>query len=543
MAEAFIESPVLLLFVVAAIGYWLGNIRIKGFKMGVAAILFVGLAFGGINPSFKIPEVIIILGLAIFVYGIGLMSGPTFFTTFRQRGIKDIYFIVAMLTISAGITVGIHYLLNLNPASTGGIFAGSSTNTPALAGLLDVISHGNQADSSLLTENAVIGYSLSYPVAIFGAIFAIVLAIKVLKIDFRKEEDEVKDDFPVKQEVITSTIEITNPDYTYISIRDLKRLHHWKIVFGRRERNGTVGLINWDSRFHLGDRVVVVGNRRMVEEVAKTLGKEVHDGIKVNGQSEYTTKRIFVSNVNIAGERLAALNLNERFAAIITRIRRNDIDLLPNAGTTLELGDQVQFIARRKDVKALSEFFGDSFEALGKINLLSFGTGMALGLLLGMVSIELPGGVSFKLGFAGGPITVGLILGALRRTGPFVWILPHSANTTLKQIGLIFLLAGIGVNSGHTFFQTIVNGEGAGLIMLAGLVISFLTAFITLVVGYKYVKIPFSILVGMMAGHPAILEFAIEKSENKLPVVGYAFILPISLIIKVLYVQILYLIL
>lgn len=543
MAQAFIDSPVLLLFLVAAIGYWLGNIRIKGFKMGVAAILFVGLAFGGINPSFKIPEIIVILGLTIFVYSIGLKSGPTFFATFRQRGIKDIYFIVAMLTVSAGITVAIHYLLGFNPASTGGVFAGSSTNTPALAGLLDVIRSENHADS-LLAQKAVIGYSLSYPVAIFGAILAIVLSIKVLKIDFRQEEEEVQDDFPVKQEVLTCTIEITNPDRTHISIRDLKRLHHWKIVFGRVQRvDGNIELVNWDSRLHLGDKVVVVGNKRMVEEVTSSLGLKAPDGIQTTGQSEYITKRIFVSNVKIAGERLATLNLNERFAAIITRIRRNDMDLLPNAGTTLELGDQVQFIARRKDIDKLSEFFGDSFEALGKINLLSFGIGMALGLLLGMVSIELPGNISFKLGFAGGPIIVALILGALRRTGPFVWILPHSANTTLQQIGLIFLLAGIGVNSGYTFFQTILNGEGAGLTMLAALIISFLSAFITLVVGYKYVKIPFSILVGMMATQPAILEFAMEKSENKLPVVGYAFILPIALIIKVLYVQILYLLL
>lgn len=543
MAQAFIDSPILLLFVVAAIGYWLGTIRIKGFKMGVAAILFVGLAFGGMSPDFKIPEVIVILGLTIFVYSIGLKSGPTFFATFRQRGIKDIYFIIAMLSVSAGITVGIHYLFGFDAASTGGVFAGSSTNTPALAGLLDVIRHEADADS-MLAQKAVIGYSLSYPIAIFGAILAIVLAIKTLKIDFRKEEEEVKDDYPVKQAVLTRTIEVTNPDRTHITIRDLKRLHHWKVVFGRIQRvAGEVELVNWDSKFHLGDKVAVIGNQSSVEDVIESLGKNIPEGIQTNAQSEYTTKRIFVSNVKIAGERLATLNLNERFAAIITRIRRNDIDMLPNAGTTLELGDQVQFIARRRDVGKLSDFFGDSFEALGKINLLSFGLGMAMGLLLGMVSIELPGNISFKLGFAGGPIIVALILGALRRTGPIVWILPHSANTTLQQIGLIFLLAGIGVNSGNTFFETILHGEGAGLTMLAALIISFLSAYITLVVGHRYVKIPFSILVGMMATQPAILEFAIEKSENKLPVVGYAFILPIALIIKVLYVQILYLIL
>lgn len=539
MSQAFVESPILLLFVVAAIGYWIGNLRFGNFKMGVSAILFVGLAFGGVSPDFKIPEIIIILGLTMFVYSIGLKSGPSFFSTFRQRGMKDIYFIVAMLTVSAGITVGLDYIFGFGNSLTGGIFAGSSTNTPALAGLLDVI--GNGDDSNMLAQKAVVGYSLSYPIAIIAAILAIALAIKVLKIDFRKEEDELKDSYPVKQEVVTVTIDVTKPDCTNISIRDLKRLKGWKVVFGRVQKwDGEINLVNWDSKLQVGDKAIIVGTKTAVKEVTEALGEESKEGIQINGQSEYVVKRIFVSNVKIAGERLATLNIGERFAAIVIRIRRNDMDILANASTTLELGDQVQFIARRKDVDNLAEYFGDSFDALGKINLLSFGLGMAMGLLLGMISIQLPGGVTFKLGYAGGPIVVALILGALRRTGPMVWILPHSANATLQQTGLIFLLAGIGVNSGNTFFQTLLTGNGAGNIMLAAFIISFLSAFISLIIGYKYAKIPFSILVGMMATMPAILDFAIEKTDNQLPVIGYAFILPIGLIIKVLYVQVMY---
>ena len=543
MGEAFVQSPVLLLFVVAALGYGLGNLSVGGFKLGVAAILFVGLLFGGANAAYHIPETIIILGLTIFVYSIGLWSGPTFFSTFRHRGMRDVGFILVMLSLSALIATGVHFLFGFRPALTGGVFAGSSTNTPALAGLVDII-RGEPGRTDLAAQKAVVGYSLSYPIAIASAMAAIVLTIKLLRIDFRVEEEKLKTEFPVRQEVTNATILITNPDIEHITIRDLKRLYRWKVVFGRVQHpDGRVELIHWDSTLQAGDKVVVVGYNEQVDAVARILGKRAPEGISDNGHSAYVTKRIFVSNVQIAGERLATLNLNERFAAIITRIRRHDIELLPSADLTLELGDQVQFIARRQDVPRLSAFFGDSFESLGKVNLFSFGLGLALGLLLGMVTFSLPGHVSFKLGFAGGPIIVALILGALRRTGPIVWILPHSANTTLQQIGLILLLAGIGVNSGHTFFQTILHGEGASRVLLAAFLISFLSAFLTLVAGYKFAKIPFSILLGMMATQPAILEFAKEKTGNNLPVIGYAFILPIALIIKVLYVQLLYLLL
>ncbi|MDH3651140.1 MAG: hypothetical protein OEQ53_15750, partial [Saprospiraceae bacterium] len=226
----------------------------------------------------------------------------------------------------------------------------------------------------------------------------------------------------------------------------------------------------------------------------------------------------------------------------VTRYRRGDIDILASGDTILELGDQVRFVARKDDIPRLSRLFGDSYEALSHVNLLSFGLGMGLGLLLGLVTFELPGGSNFKLGFAGGPLIIALILGTLRRTGPIVWTLPYSANLTLRQIGLILLLAGIGVNSGFTFKETIVGG-GGGLLFLASIVISVLTAMTTLFIGFKLLKIPFSFLTGMVANQPAILDFALERAGNKLPNVGFTIMLPVALITKIVFVQILFAIL
>lgn len=540
MIQVFIENPILLLFVVAGIGYGLGSIKFKGTGLGVAAVLFVGLFFGGLSPDLRIEESIIFLGLAIFVYSIGLSSGPSFFQSFQQKGLRDISFVVMMIALSAAIALGLHFLFGFSATTTSGIFAGSTTNTPALAGLLDVISNKELTSEQLLkmSQQAVVGYSLTYPMGLIGAIIAIQVMSKLLKIDLKKEEEELKHDYPVKQEIIKKTLVITQPEFTDISIRDLKRENQWKVVFGRLQRGEMFELTNWDSKFELDDRVVAVGDKTEIERVAAALGEMLPYDMPEH-LSDYITKRIFVSNPKIAGERLAALNLPEKFSAMVATIRRGDIDLLAGGNTVMELGDQVLFVARRNDVSKISAFFGDSFEALSRINLLSFGLGMAMGLLLGMVSIQLPGGVTFKLGFAGGIIMVALILGALRRTGPIVWTLPYSANLTLRQIGLILLLAGIGVNSGHTFVSTLSSG-GGGWIVLAGSIISFLTASITLLAGYKLLKIPFSILLGMVATQPAILDFVLDRTQNKLPILGYTLILPVSLIFKVLFVQILF---
>ncbi len=540
MVEAFIENPLLLLFVVAGLGYGVGSIRIRGSNLGVAAVLFVGLAVGGLSPKLHVPDIIIFLGLAIFVYTIGLSSGPSFFATFRQRGSRDIIFVILMMTLSASIAFGLHFLFAFDASTTSGLFAGSTTNTPALAGLLDAISNADLESglSKTMSERAVIGYSLSYPMGVIGVMIAINVMKRLLKIDYQAEERALKKEYPVRQTVTSRTIEVTQPEVTGIPLRDLKQQLDANVVFGRLQRGESTLLTNYDTTFELGDQVALVADEEEIERLTREIGKAMPFRLS-SDRSEYDTRRFFVSNPSIAGERLSTLNLNERFAAIITRVRRGDIDLLANSELVLELGDRVRFVARRQDIPRISKLFGDSYDALSRINLVSFGLGMGLGLLLGMITFQLPGDASFKLGFAGGPIIVALILGALRRTGPIVWTLPYSANLTLRQIGLILLLAGVGVNSGHTFVDTVAQG-GGGIIFLAGTIISFSTAIATLFIGYKLLKIPFSFLTGMVASQPAVLDFALEKAGNKLPNIGFTLMLPVSLITKIVYVQFLF---
>jgi putative transport protein len=539
MIDVLIANPLLLLFVVTALGYWIGNIRVKGTGLGVAAVLFVGLGVGALDPALHIPDIIIFLGLTIFVYTIGLQSGPGFFRNIKQHGIRDVLFVVLMLSLSAGLAIGLHFLFHFEPSTTAGLFAGVTTNTAALAGLLDVISNNYAPDiAAQLSKEAVVGYSLSYPMGVLGVMMAIAFVEKVMKINYSREEESLRKFYPIDQDMKNTALRITNLALQDRPLRDLIREHKWEVVFGRILRDNVVSLTNWDLQLREGDVIKLVGNREEVDRVIGELGEEVSEEM-ISGDAAYETARIFVSNPKVAGQKLAALNLPQKFSAIISRYRRGDIDLLASGDTILELGDQVRFVARREDIPDIAKLFGNSYEHLSHVNLLSFGLGMALGLMFGLMEFSLPGGSSFKLGFAGGPLLVALVLGSLRRTGAIVWTMPYSANLTLRQIGLTLLLAGIGINSGHTFLSTI-SGGGGGFIFLSSVIISIMTAIITLVIGAKLVKIPFSFLTGMVANQPAILDFAVDRAANKLPNIGFTTMLPVALITKIVFVQLLF---
>lgn len=539
MIESFKQNPLLLLFLVSAIGYWVGNINIRGSKLGVSAVLFVGLAFGALDPELSVPEIIIFMGLSIFVYTVGLSSGPSFFSTFQQRGLRDILFVIAMLCVSAGLTVGLFYLFQLDAATAAGLFAGSSTNTPALAGLLDLIRKTAEGDQlSEMAKQAVVGYSLSYPMGVLGVMLVIHLMQKVLKINYRNEEIALQKDYPLAEDLQSKTVCITRPFAINKSIRELYQEIDERVVFGRIQRGNEMQLVSWGTIVKKDDLLVVISNSKSLEKVIPLLGEIAKDQLSYD-RSFYDVRRFFISNGDIAGQTIASLNLEEKFPVIITRVQRGDVDLLASSNTILELGDRVLLVARREDFSELEQIFGNSYRALSQIDLLSFGLGMALGLLLGMVEFNLPGGVTFNLGYAGGPLIVALILGQLRRTGNIVWTLPFGANLTLRQIGLIMLLAGIGIRSGHTFLATLQ--EGGGLLLFAcGGIISIITALTTILIGFRMLGIPFSFLTGMVANQPAILDFALERSKNQLPTIGYTIMLPVAMIVKILFVQLLF---
>ncbi len=541
MIQILIDNPLLLLFLVAAIGFPLGRIAIGGSSLGVAAVLFVGLAFGALDPNLKLPELVYELGLVVFVYTIGLSSGRQFFASFRNQGLRDNLMVVGMLVGATGFTLLIGRLLKLSPALTSGLFTGSLTNTAALAGVLEHVkatASGPNLERTL--AEPVIGFSIAYPMGVIGMIIVMTLLRRLWKVDFAHEASQLRAPLAPSKQLLNRTILVTRPEAIGGTINELLSRQSWDVILGRVRHDSQLVLANGQMRLSLGDHVSVIGPEEDVAAVTAYLGEASDEQLEAD-RREFDFRRVFVSNAQLAGRRLRDLALPEEYGAFVTRVRRGDNEFVAHGDTVLELGDRVRVIARPEAMGKVSAFFGDSYRALSEVDILTLNLGLALGLLVGMIPLPLPGGVVIKLGFAGGPLIVALILGALERTGPLVWNMPYSANLTLRQIGLILFLAGIGTRSGYAFVSTLQQGGGL-TIFAAGIVITVTVALVALWIGYKLLKIPLGLLLGMVAGmqtQPAVLGFAQEQTGNDLPNIAYAAVYPVALITKIICAQLL----
>lgn len=541
MIELLIANPLLLLFIVAAIGYPLGHLKIAGQSLGIAAVLFVGLLIGSLHPDLKLPEVVYQLGVVLFVFTIGLSSGPGFFASFRRKGLRDNLLVAGMLVMAALIAALAHFLLKIPGPLMAGVYTGSLTNTPALAGVLEYLKNTvPEATREQILAQPVIGYSIAYPVGVIGVIAAIALTQRLFKVDYIKEARDLRSLGATREHFVNHTVRVTKPEVCGRNLKDLVRDERWNVVFGRLRHGAQLSLASSATQLQLGDLISLVGAPEDVEQTAARLGEPAEERLDLD-RSQIDYRRIFVSNAALAGRHIADLHLPQQFGALITRLRRGDIELVPHGGTVLELGDRVRVVAPRDQMDGLSKFFGDSYRALSEIDIMTFSLGIALGLLVGQIPIPLPGGVTFRLGFAGGPLLVALMLGTLERTGPLVWNMPYSANLTLRQLGLIMFLAGVGTRSGYAFATTFAQSGGVA-VFIAGATLTCVTALTTLWVGHRILKIPMSLLIGMLSGlqtQPAALAYALEQTDNDLPNIGYATVYPIAMITKILLAQLL----
>jgi putative transport protein len=531
--ELLAGSPLLLLFTVAALGYLLGKIQVGGFGLGVSAVLFVGIAIGALDPSLRLPDVVMLFGLVTFVYVVGLTSAPGFFGALRRRGLQTAALALGAVALAAAVVALLGPLLGLSRATGAGVFAGATTNTPALAAVIDALGAGaNEAAPAL-------GYSLAYPFGVLGVLITIALVPRVLGVDLAAEVIS-RDDVPgLGQRLEVATV-VVDRELPQLSASALCEQLGLRIVFSRMRRDARVTVVTGDVVLRQGDVVGVVGDAEAIASAITVLGHASTEHLELD-RSVLDFRRIVVSKVALAERPLAALGLGPRFGAVVTRVRRGDVELIPTADMHLELGDAVRVVAPRERIAELGAFFGDSQRALAEIDVISFSLGIGLGLVLGHIPIPLLGGGSFSLGFAGGPLVVGLVLGRIGRTGALVWNLPHAASMTLRQVGLVLFLAGVGTRSGWAFAEALRGGGVLGIIGLGALV-TISVAWVTLLVGHHVLRLPASVLVGVIAGiqtQPADLAFASERTRNEVPSSGYAAVYPIATIAKIVLAQLL----
>ncbi len=526
MVNRLAENPTLLLFVVAACGFLLARIRIAGFSLGIAAVLFAGIAIGAAEPSLKIAEPVWTLGLSILVYTIGLASGPGFVAAMRRRGLRVNAMILAAILLAALVAASCVWVVGLSAPTAAGIFAGGLTNTPALAAALDSLKGLVPASNfDVVAAQPVVGYALAYPLGVLLPLLACHLVLRDRKV--------------ASTRLVARTAEVERDGLP--ALAELAHAHRRPVTFGRLVRDGRPVPATPNLHPREGDLLTVVGEYAAVQQVISDVGFESEQQAELD-RHDVDFRRITVSDHSIAGRRLGDLALDERFGATATRVRRGDLDFVADPDMTLELGDQIRIVASRPRMADVARFFGDSLRALGEVDALTFSLGMALGLLLGSLSIAFPGGNHFALGVAGGPLVAGLVLGALRRTGPFVWQMPYTANLTLRQLGTVLFLAGIGTVAGSTVSQTIADPSSLKIVA-AGAFVTLTPLVVVVLVGRRVLKLSPAMLAGIVSGthtQPAVLAHASETTDDDPDVsVGYATVYPLAMFTKIIVAQIL----
>lgn len=552
----FMTLPALIL--IMGLGHVVGEFKLPGnFKLGVAAVFFVGVVFGIFKPDLHISHDIERFGLALFIYCVGLMAAPAFFQSFKRNGIR--LNIATFLALTAIFVSGIVVIKAFNKESTviSGLFCGTLTNTPALnaakeakrlvkVGQIDVSiekqgMNASEAEEFRTSEtrkmeeslkNVDAGYGVAYPFAIVGILL-------IMQFHLRREKKLIGDG-PKGSAYQINVVELLNEvpgNYRYWTGALINK--YTNVVAPRYRFNGEHHFIDGDTQIPAGAMVVIEGRSNNVEAAIGILGKSGDQSL-LREREHFVTRFFSVSDRHLINRSVWNLKLSE-VGASICRIRRGDSPIEINSRTRLQLGDQVRAIVLKDSQVGVNKYFGNSLHMATEHTFFSLFLGLALGLLIGQIPIPIPGvAVPVTLGYAGGPLVVALTFGALGRTGPFVWVIAPTANMALRHVGFALFLAVIGVNSGSKLLATL-KGDGLFLILasMAMLVLVHFILWIVLVT-LRVPNIP--TLLGVMSGlqtQPAALGFASTRTDPTGVNVGYASVYPLATILKIFYAQLL----
>lgn len=542
LLDTLAESPLLLLFAVIGIGSLVGNIRVAGFSLGPAGVLFTGIFLGAMDHRLRIPELVYVLGLVVFVYTIGIQSGPTFFASFGKRAFRANVFSFGAVAFAAVLAAAGQRAFGLDGPTMVGVFCGSLTNTPALAASIEVLRQGAgaAADLQARTSAPVVGYSVAYPFGVIGVLAGLFVFSKVRAGRGRETPPAGGGEIGRAGPIAARTFRVVNPGVFGKPVSSILGDGAGQgLVLSRMRRGETTTLVYSETTFQQGDLVVGVGDASALERAQMLFGEESPIALQAENR-EFDFRRIEVSDKKVVGKPIAELNLQRLLDATITRIRRGDADFVPTADTVLERGDRVRVITWSGNIDRVARYLGDSVRSSSEADFLSLSAGLVAGVLLGIAPFPLPGGGTFSLGFAGGPLVAGLILGRMQHTGPINWGMPYGVNLTLRQLGLVLFLAGIGTRAGDGFLRTFANG--GWMYMGAGAAITAMVTVCVLFLGARVLRLPSPAVMGLLSGiqtQPACLAYAIEQSGSDVPNVWYASVYPVSMIAKIILAQVL----
>ena len=527
------SQQMLVLFAILALGSWVGQLSIRGLSLGAAGVLFVALVFG--HFGLTVPKEIMDLGLLLFVYAVGLTAGPRFFRTFRQRGIQFVIIALATVVTGAVVTLGLAVVLGFDAPLAAGLYAGAMTCTPALAAAIDAVERVNPGGSASVS----VGYGIAYPYSMIGVVLLIQFLPRLLRRNLKKEEtDWLQEKQAESPSLETRQFRVTNPNCVGRSVFELN-LHRMSLTnISRVKRGESVFAAGPDVVLQAGDVVLVVGTPGELEKMRFLLGEPAQERMDVN--ANVLSVDVEVTEEMICGKTLAAMKVWERYTVVITRIRRQGLEIAPTGNVTLEMGDSIRVVGDRAAVDDFARLAHGAARRADETNMLPFLVGLLLGILVGVIPIDLPNGMTVKLGMAGGAFLVSLLVGHFGRIGPLRLYVPQAARNLSRELGLMLFLAGAGVNAG-AHFVTVLQQQGP-LLLIAGALITTFSVLAGILATDRLYHMNLLATMGALNAcmtNPPGLGAANAQTETDLPALSYASVYPVSLIFKILLAQIL----
>lgn len=542
-----IALTVSILALVAVVGLFIGNVKFRGIGLGIGGVLFGGIIVGhfvsqaGMTLSSDMLHVIQEFGLILFVYTIGIQVGPGFFASLRVSGLRLNLFAVLIVIIGGLVTAILHKLFDIPLPVVLGIFSGAVTNTPALgAGQQILRDLGTPME---MVDQMGMSYAMAYPFGICGILFTMWMLRVIFRVNVETEAQQHESSRTNGGALIkTINIRVENPNLHDLAIKDVPILNGDKIICSRLKREETLKVPSPDTIIQLGDLLHLVGQPADLHNAQLVIGQEVDTSLSTKG-TDLRVERVVVTNENVLGKRIRDLHFKERYDVVISRLNRAGVELVASGDISLQFGDILNLVGRPSAIDAVANVLGNAQQKLQQVQMLPVFIGIGLGVLLGSIPVFVPGfPAALKLGLAGGPLIMALILGRIGSIGKLYWFMPPNANLALRELGIVLFLSVVGLKSGGDFVNTLVNGEGLSWIGYGALI----TAVPLITVGIlarMLAKMNYLTMCGMLAGSmtdPPALAFA----NNLHPTSGaaalsYATVYPLVMFLRIITPQLL----
>ena len=535
-----------LLALVAVIGLWIGHFKIKGVGLGIGGVLFGGILVAHFTTQYGIKldshtlHFVQEFGLILFVYTIGIQVGPGFFASLRKSGLTLNGLGILIVALGAVVTILIYKLADIPLDVALGIYSGAVTNTPSLGAGQQILS---ELGMSQTTSNMGMAYAMAYPFGICG----ILLSMWLIRLFFKIKVDEEAANFEKesghdKEALKSISLKVTNTNLNGIHLIEIPGFDDEDVVCSRLKRGELVIVPKADTDVQLGDILHLVGNPEGLKKMHLIIGEEV-DVPVASLSGEIRSERVVVTNEKVLGKKIRHLGIHQKYGVVISRLNRAGVELVPTAHTTLQFGDVLHMVGKTDILNQAISVIGNAKQKLLQVQMLPVFIGIGLGVLLGSIPFYIPGfPVALKLGLAGGPLVVALILARIGSIGKLYWFMPPSANLALREIGIVLFLAVVGLKSGGSFVDTLTNGSGLEW-MGYGIFITLVPLMIVGVIARLYAKLNYLSLCGLLAGSmtdPPALAFANELKEGSgAASLSYATVYPLTMFLRIISPQLL----